>query len=329
MRVAVVNCSPGHYNLGALKLADWLQEQGHSVDAYRGDPGMFALGYDLVCLSVIFSWNAPTARDIAMRVRDYSDVWAGGPGLFALAHWWEKETGISAQRGLDWRFERQRGDYKATFASRGCPVNCWFCIVPKVEGVEFTLDPEFQPAPILCDNNLSALPAEYQEHIIARYQASGVPLKDANSGFEPMTFDEDTYRRWKPILRGPWRFALDEMRELEDVRRMMAILKDEKSKRKRVYVLIGNEPIEACYERALKVLEWGGEPYCQPLLPLNYLGGPIRARHDWTEQLLRDFARYFNRFLWKYVPLSEYSNRKGETPPFARILERRRAGVGA
>jgi hypothetical protein len=31
---------------------------------------------------------------------------------------------------------------------------------------------------------------------------------------------------------------------------MMALLRDELAGRKRVYVLIGNEPIAACYERA-------------------------------------------------------------------------------
>lgn len=313
---AVINCSAPHYNLGANKLRDWLTEQGYTVDWYDGDPGMFALGYDVVCLSVIFSWHAPIARSIALRVRHQADVWCGGPGMFALGNWWKKETGLDCQRGLDQRFEQQRGTYRMTFASRGCPVGCWFCIVPRLEGTAFTLYPDFQPAPILCDNNLSALPVEFQEHIIRRYQETGTVLGDANSGFEPRAFDEGTYHRWKAILKGPWRFAYDETKEHEDVRRMMEILKDEPPSKKRVYVLIGNEPMEACYERVRRVLEWGGQPFCQPVLSLNYLGGPIRAHHDWTEQRLRDFARYANRFLWRYFPLSEYSNRKSEPPPF-------------
>lgn len=307
-----------HYNLGARKLAGWLTGQGYTVRYYDGDPGLFGLDADLVCLSVIFSWHAPIAREIALRMKDKAEVWCGGPGMFALANWWKEQTGLECVRGLDGRFEQQRGDYLMTFASRGCPVNCYFCIVPRIEGTAFTLDWEFQPAAVLCDNNLSALPADFQEHIIQRYQAAGVKLADANSGFEPRTFTEETYRRWKPILRGPWRFALDEMRELADVERMMRILKGESPRRKRVYVLIGNEPIEACYERAMKVIEWGGEPYCQPLMPLNALSRDhLKVGHDWTWQKLKDFARYFNRHNWRKFPLSEYSNRKGEAPPFA------------
>lgn len=323
----VVNCSAPHYNLGAEKLADWLKSEGYSVSRHGGDPGLFGLGADLVCLSVIFSWHAPLAREIALRYKPTAVVWCGGPGMFALAHWWTQETGLDCVRGLDQRFERQRGAYRMTFASRGCPVGCSFCIVPRLEGLTFTLDHGFVPAPVLCDNNLSALPVEFQEYIIERYQATGTPLKDANSGFEPRAFDEGTYLRWKPILRGAWRFAYDETRERDDVERMMAILQRESGRRKRVYVLIGNEPIADCYARAMQVIRWGGEPFCQFMLPLNWLGDPadVRPRHDWTWQLGRDFSRYFNRYLWRTLPLTEYSDRKGEAPPFRLLLDEERA----
>ena len=322
MRALVVNCSAPHYNLGARKCADWLRGQGHEVEYSDGDPGMWATDVDLVALSVIFSWHAPVAREIALRLRDRAEIWAGGPGLYALAAWWKRETGLEVTRGVDRRFDTQRGAYKMTFASRGCPVNCSFCIVPRLEGVTFTLDWDFQPAPVLCDNNLSALPVEFQEHIIARYRETGTRLLDANSGFEPRTFDEGTYARWREVLRGPWRFAFDEQRERCYVEPMMRILADLPKARKRVYVLIGNEPIASCYDRAMQVIAWGGEPFCQYILPLNWLGDPKRLRHrfDWTYQRGRDFARYFNRYLWRYTPLSEYSNRKGERPPFAGLV---------
>jgi hypothetical protein len=124
----------------------------------EGDPGLFGGEPDLVCLSVIFSWHAPIAREVALRYAD-REVWCGGPGMFALAHWWRSETGGDGRAGLDARFERQRGDYRMTFASRGCPVGCWFCIVPKLEGADVHARLGLPPAPILCDNNLSALPA--------------------------------------------------------------------------------------------------------------------------------------------------------------------------
>jgi len=193
--------------LGAAKLTDWLAEQGYLVEHATGDPGpLFTQatpGPDLVALSVIFSWHAPLARTLAQRRQDQAEVWCGGPGMFALGKWWRQETGLALHRGLDPRFEQQRGPYRMTFAARGCPVGCSFCLVPRLEGTTFTLDWEFQPAPILGDNNLSALPSAFQEHIIRRYQETGTRLADAHSGFEPRPFDEGTYRRRQPLLRGP------------------------------------------------------------------------------------------------------------------------------
>jgi len=319
-RALVINCSAPYYNLGARKLSDWLDEQGCVVEYRDGDPGLFGGKPDRVFLSVIFSWHAPIAVEISYRYKTNADIECGGPGIFALAQWWQERTGIEAHRFLDERFDKQRGNYRMTFASRGCPVGCSFCIVPKLEGLRQNLDWEFLPAPVLCDNNLSALPIEFQEHIIRRYQEMDMRLADANSGFEPLTFDEQTYRRWKSILRGPWRFAFDTTSEEPQVQRMMNILRDESPKRKQVYVLIGNEPIAACYERAQKVIEWGGEPYVQPMIPLNALSrDQLKIAYDWDWQKLKDMQRYYNRHLWRYFPLSQYSNRKKESPMFSNL----------
>jgi hypothetical protein len=98
---------------------------------------------------------------------------------------------------------------------------------------------------------------------------------------------------------------------------MMVILKNESPKRKQVYVLIGNEPFEACRERAQKVIEWGGEPYCQPLMPLNALSRThVKELHGWHAQALRDFARFYNRHLWRSMTLQEYKPRINEPKPF-------------
>lgn len=320
MKALVVNCSAPHYNLGAAKCADWLRLQGYAVEAWDGDPGAFSFGFDVVALSVIFSWHAPIAREIALRVKASADVWCGGPGISALLGWWKSETGLTAVKGLDPRFDKQRGDYRMTFATRGCPVGCSFCIVPHIEGREITVDPDFWPAPILCDNNLSAVPDEWQRFILDRFAAHEVELRDCNSGFEPRTFGRDTYLRWRKQLRGPWRFAFDEMREAEEVARMMRILADEPARRKQVYVLVGNESIASCLDRALSVIRKGGEPYCQARMRLNVLSrDDLWLCDDWTPQLARDFCRYFNRRLWRSLPIAEYRPRLDEQPPFRRL----------
>jgi hypothetical protein len=160
---------------------------------------------------------------------------------------------------------------------------------------------------VLCDNNLSALPADFQDHIVARYRAEEVPLLDANSGFEPRTFDEEVFARWSPINRGPWRFAYDDQQERPDVERVMKMLRDVPQRRKRVYVLIGNEPVAACMERINHVIAWGGEPHVQPYMKLNALEKRPHVRFDWSDKMLRDVARWANRHLWKYTDFAGYS----------------------
>lgn len=266
---------------------------------------------DTAFLSVAFTWRLNDAYQRACwyKAEGYK-VRAGGPGIFTQKHF----LSDVAQIGGDYPDAVSRHNPMATFASRGCPVGCWFCIVPAMEGRTFTLLPEFTVRPVLCDNNLSALPADYQDHIVRRYQASEVPLLDANSGFEPRTFDEEVYRRWEPINKGPWRFAYDDQGDGPHVERVMKMLKDVNQKRKRVYVLIGNEPFEECMARIQRVIDWGGDPHVQPLMKLNALDKKPWVRYDWTEQTLRDVARWCNGWVWKKAAFADYDRSRRSTP---------------
>lgn len=255
-------------------------------------------------ISVAFSWRVHDAYSRAVwRKAEGYKVRVGGPGLFMSKQKYIFEGLAQLGGQVDAVIHHNPN---ATFASRGCPVGCSFCIVPLMEGRKFTLLPEFTPRPILCDNNVSALPDDYQEFIIEKYIKSGVTLLDINSGFEPHSFSDLTYKRWKPINKGAWRFAFDEMKEENVVKRMIKILADEPSGKKRVYVLIGNEPFEQCFERVTKIIEWGCEPHVQPMIPLNALTKSPLVQFDWTEQRLKDLARWANRWIWRSAKFDEY-----------------------
>ncbi len=271
---------------------------------------------DTAYLSIVFSWRLNDAYSRAVWYRSLGyKVRAGGPGIFTRKHY----LADVAEIGGEFPDAIARHHPLATMASRGCPVGCWFCIVPKMEGRTFTLLPDFRVRPILCDNNLSALPADFQRHIVERYRSEGVPLLDANSGFEPRTFDEEVYARWRPINRGPWRFAYDEQAERSYVERVMKmpVLRDVSPRRKRVYVMIGNEPFASCMERIKEVIAWGGEPYVQPFIKLNALEKRPHVRFDWTPQLLRRVQRWVNRHSAKNgIPFSSYRVSAKTRAPF-------------
>lgn len=259
---------------------------------------------DTAFISVAFSWRLSDAYQRAVWYRSQGyNVRAGGPGMFApnLRKYLADVADLGGE--VDALIHHNPD---ATIASRGCPVGCYFCIVPKMEvppeGQEFIYLPDFTPRPILCDNNLSRLPVDYQNFIIEKYQKFDVPLLDANSGFEPKYFDKGTYERWKTINKGAWRFAYDETKEEEDVYKVAQILKDVPKWKKRVYVLIGNEPFESCYRRIKQVIEWGCEPHVQPLIPLNAVSKKPKVAYDWTETKLIRLARWANRWIWRAVP---------------------------
>jgi hypothetical protein len=259
---------------------------------------------DIVYISVVFSWYLKDAYNLASYFKNNNQiVRAGGPGLFSQYHR-QRMSEVSELGGEVNALIHH--NVNATIASRGCTVGCYFCIVPKMEGKTFTLIPEFIPKPMLCDNNLSALPTSYQNFIIDKYQKYAIKLLDINSGFEPKTFDSDTYNRWNKIYKGIWRFGYDETKEENYVYRMTQLLKDIPGSKKRIYVLIGNEPFEDCYRRVMQVIQWGCEPHVQPMIPNNALTKIPIVNFDWTERKLIDLSRWSNRFIWRKTKYEDY-----------------------
>jgi hypothetical protein len=279
---------------------------------------------DTAYLSVAFTWRLDDAymRACWYRAQGYR-VRAGGPGIFTRKHY----LADVAELGGEIPDALVHHNPMATIASRGCPVGCWFCIVPKMEGRDFTLLPDFPVRPVLCDNNLSALTPEYQDHIIGRYVAEGVPLIDANSGFEPRTFDGEVFARWSKINRGPWRFAYDDAGDRPHVERVMRMLAHVAPRKKQVYTLIGNEPFEACMQRIEEVIGWGGEPYAQAYIKLNALHYRPHVRFDWTEQQLRRVRRWVNGRFWRYTAFSHYDASAKTDDPKMDVRNRQLMGL--
>jgi hypothetical protein len=296
-------------------LANHVREKGMSVlkkAKWVGGLAEWVEG-DIAYLSLAFTWKIHEAIDRALYQSQFFGrrVIAGGPGLFPrqvrkliepVAEY--QENYIDAVR-----FHNPM----ATRASRGCPAQARAvnpcrvpCIVPAMDGSEFRLLPDFLVRPILCDDNLSALPLEYQKEIVARYQAENIPLLDANSGFEPQSFTPEVLDVWRPINRGPWRFAYDEMSERDEAHRVLKMLKEVPGK-KRVYTLIGNEPYEECMQRIREVIDLGGEPHVQPVIKLNSLNKMPWIRHDWTLEKLRNVTRWANTFMFRWMPFTDYS----------------------
>jgi hypothetical protein len=310
-RVLLVNASPDEYNLGLAKAQGYWLEHNAEVTISSDVPSLFASDFDYVWVSAIFSWDVPRLIQVAqIALAAGIQVEVGGCGTFGLKRQIHEATGLHAQSSPDPRFERQHGNYPAVFWSRGCPAkNCSLgfprdggpavCSVPEMEGWRFTLYPDATPAPVILDNNLSALPRRHQELIVEKTLTAGFEEVDANSGFEPRSFKPETAELWKRLPLVAWRFAYDELAERDAVLRMMVILDDAGIPRKarHIYCLAGNEPTEACEQRVREIQQWKSMPIVQRRRPLDWMGRPqpLPTLHDWTEQKLIDFQRWGNR----------------------------------
>jgi hypothetical protein len=262
--------------------------------------------WDTAFLSIVFTWHLPEARSRALwyRALGYKVV-AGGPATLELPSYLADLVEIKR----DWPDAIRYHNPAATFATKGCNEKCYFCSVWRHEGA-FSYYPDFKVRPVLCDSNLSGIELKYQDYIIERYQGEGVDLLDANSGFEPKSFDAGVFSRWSKINRGPWRFGYDVTEERAVVGRVMAMLRAAgvPPKKIRPYVIIGNEPFDDCMRRIRDVIDWGGEPHVQPFIKHKVLEKTphVSRAYGWTPQALVDVARWANRRIWRYAPFERY-----------------------
>jgi hypothetical protein len=279
---------------------------------------------EVIWISAVFSWHVADLISMAQAaLREGKRVEVGGPGTFGLRDVIEQRTGLKPQSTPDPRFEREPGEYKMVFWSRGCPAkNCSLgfpkngkppiCSVPEMEGWRYTLYDHVTPAQVIGDNNLSALPRSHQELIVERTLSAGFPWVDANSGFEPRSIRPWVIELWKRLPLVAWRFAYDEIGERAAVLKTVAMLDEAKVPRRhlRIYCLAGNEPLEQCEARVHAINELDALPIVQARRPLNWMDtqrgkGPLPCLHDWTDQKLREFQRWGNRFA-RGMPFSEY-----------------------
>lgn len=319
MRAVVVTVGSPKESLGAMKLANWLRRTGWEVEEVN-DLLFFHAGRDLYAFSVVFSWRLPRAVQLMKAAQTWGEVWIGGPAVSfhpANAAYVERETGVKPHIGIDDRFETEPGTYSMVYFSRGCPAYspaCGSCPVPRLEGTKFRFYRDAEPAKLLLDNNLSALPDEYQDFIIRRYAESWNKKRgnvDANSGFEPHSFTEATLLRWQKFPLACWRFGYDDITERDEALEMMRLLQryGYKGEKVRVYTLIGNEDKETCHRRMREVIAHGFHPWPQRVRPLDWLGpdGTLPCRFDWDEPTLIAYQRFYSiAGLWKQMQPEEF-----------------------
>lgn len=118
---------------------------------------------DTAYLSVAFTWDLQAACSRAVRLRQMGyHVRAGGPAVVLMPHILKGVAELGGEVDA-----LPHHNPQATFTSRGCPRRCAFCAVPKIEG-ELRELAEWEPRPIVCDNNLMACSRRHFDRVIDR-----------------------------------------------------------------------------------------------------------------------------------------------------------------
>ena len=208
-------------------------------------------------LSVVFSWQLPQAyqRAVWLKMQGYH-VRAGGPAVSLHPYYLIDVAEIGGEvDALPYH------NPNATFTSRGCIRRCPFCAVPRIEGDLIELE-DWEPKPIVCDNNLLACSRKHFDRVIDRLK----PIKgvDFNQGLDARLLTKYHTGRLAELDLRMVRLAWDDVQFESQV--ASAIEKLRKAlipvKKIRVYVLFGfqDTPEDALYRMRTLKKEWGIDP---------------------------------------------------------------------
>jgi len=270
------------------------------------------------CISVVFSWQLQRAyqRAVWLRSQGYF-VRAGGP---AVALNPDFLAGVAIQLNGGSTKALPHHNPNATFTTRGCIRSCPFCAVPKTEGALRELpDDEWEPRPLICDNNLLAASIGHFDHVIDRLLDSGVMGIDFNQGLDARLLTEHHALRLLELHQVGQlkmiRLAWDHISAESGFRRAHALLRSIgiPAGKISVYVLLGynDAPDDALY-RLSEV--WALKSWPNPMRyqPLDAQKKNEYVSPNWTDDELRRYVKYWSNLRWlSSVPFSEYEYSRG------------------
>lgn len=254
-------------------------------------------------MSVPFTWVLREARAIALS-HPTERVVAGGPAVRLMpdyvAEWAELEA-IAPSDPL------RRANPDASRSTVGCDRACGFCGVMKIEGPFRELD-DWRPAPVMCDSNFLACSDAHFDRAIDRLKP--LPTVDFNQGLDARRLTARRAERLAELNVRP-RLAWDRVADEDALFQGIAMLEGAGFKLRasspesvatanlRVYCLVGyhDSPEDATYRlETLRQERLCG--FAMRYQPLDALERNTYVGPNWTERLLKDFCRYWNRQRW-------------------------------
>lgn len=330
MNIAVINYSGNPtkgrgYNLATAKMVKKFTDEGNEVFYSTRADGWARMCEKAFC-SVLFTYELPMlVDDLPNLVTNGVEVEVGGPAVTAMMTSEEPEMKklleffrawkVEPHNGLDERFEHVKGNFEATFTSRGCPRGCEFCLVPKLEGRHMIEYEDYNiPSgknPFVCDNNILATSWQHQERFVENLK--GVRNLDINSGFDDRIFNRNPEKYWSlysQLKLECWRFAYDKDEQREEIKAAAEFLhgKGVDYRHIIVFCLVGwpGTTFEYAQEKLQFLVDIGTSPYPMRYRPLDNLAMHTTPEGWKEDDMSKLFAYYGVPFVWRSTKWDEF-----------------------
>lgn len=183
----------------------------------------------------------------------------------------------------------------ATRSTVGCPNNCAFCGVDKIEPRSVEL-PQWPDRPVYCDNNILASSRKHFDRVIERLKKHN--FADFNQGLDTRLLTKYHADRFSELNNPTLRLAWDTPSQESAFMYAFQLLRNAGIAKKyiRCYVMIGfRDTPENAYYRLTTVKSLGIK-----LMPMRYNPLDTLKRNTyvdeaagWTNDLLKDYMKYF------------------------------------
>lgn len=254
---------------------------------------------DTLYLSVPFTWLLGDAERMAAKHK--GPVIAGGPAVDLCGAPWAETPATCPYDTLAMH------NPLATFTTRGCPNKCAFCAVPRIEG-DFRELPTWEPAPVVCDNNLMAASRAHFERVIESLLP--FPRVDFNQGLDARRFTGWHAGQIARLHQPKVRFALDSWAQETPVADALRTARAAGLRDFGIYVLIGyNDTPTSARDRLEAVRAWGIRPNPMRYQPLDATEKDeyVFTEGGWTDAELRRMMRYYSRLRWlEHISYEDY-----------------------
>lgn len=260
----------------------------------------------ILYISVPFTFYLPRARELAKAWKK-GKVIVGGPAAYIQPEYIEQFAKVGTKDDLQGIEPLVMHNPFATYTTRGCPNNCSFCSVDKVDGPYRELK-NWTPRPMVCDNNFLSCSKKHFDKAIDRLKK--LPYVDLQ-GIEARKVTKENSARLAELKKVRLIIGFDNVKYETKVHDAIKKLQAEGIKDIETYVLFGyKDTLEDTLYRLNKSLEWGVRPFpmrFQPLQGKHSLTKGTYVDPNWDLYTLRKIMAYYaNLTRYSHIPFEEF-----------------------